>query len=80
MAQKFTGTQKAAILLMQAGKEHGSCQAVPDGPPGFPFAILSSGEILAWGRRPADGAFITTACDEMRQLVLQRRDREHKVK
>lgn len=56
---------------MQALKEHWSCQAVPDGPPGFPFAILSSGEILAWVKRPADAAFITTARDEVRQLVLQ---------
>jgi hypothetical protein len=56
---------------MQAVKEHWSCQAVPDGPPGFPFAILSSGEILAWVKRPADAAFITTARDEVRQLVLQ---------
>jgi hypothetical protein len=56
---------------MQAVKEHWSCEAVPDGPPGFPFAILSSGEILAWVKRPADAAFITTARDEVRQLVLQ---------
>ena len=49
---------------MQAVKEHWSCQAVPDGPPGFPFAILSSGEILAWVKRPADAAFITTARDD----------------
>lgn len=56
---------------MQAVKEHWSCEAVPDGPPGFPFAILSSGEVLAWVKRPADAAFITTARDEVRQLVLQ---------
>lgn len=62
---------------MQAVKEHWSCEAVPDGPPGFPFAILSSGEILAWVKRPADAAFITTARDEVRQLVLQLHERDH---
>ena len=61
---------------MHAVREYWSCQAVPDGPPGFPFAILSSGEIVAWVKRPADAAFITTARDEVRQLVLQLHPRE----
>jgi len=65
---------------MPAVKDHWSCQAVPDGPPGFPFAILSSGEVLAWVKRPADTAFITTARDEMRQLVLELRARDYKPK
>lgn len=65
---------------MQAVKEHWSCQAVPDGPPGFPFAILSSGEVVAWVKRPTDAAFITTARDEMRQLVLELRARDYKPK
>jgi hypothetical protein len=65
---------------MQAVKEHWSCEAVPDGPTGFPFAILASGEVVAWVKRPADAAFITTARDEMRQLVLQLHAREHKAK
>jgi len=58
------------------GREHWSCQAVPGGPPGFPFAILSAGEVLAWVRRPSDAAFITTARQEMRQLVLELRERD----
>jgi hypothetical protein len=65
---------------MQAVKEYWSCEAVPDGPVGFPFAILASGEIVAWVKRPADAAFITTARDEMRQLVLELRARDHKAK
>ena len=56
---------------MQAAREHWRCEAVPDGPPGFPFAILSSGEIVAWVKRPSDAAFITTARDELRQLALE---------
>lgn len=56
---------------MQAARDHWRCEAIPDGPPGFPFAILSSGEVVAWVKRPADAAFITTARDEMRQLVLE---------
>lgn len=56
---------------MQTVKEHWRCEAIPDGPPGFPFAILSSGEIVAWVKRPTDAAFITTARDEMRQLVRE---------
>ena len=65
---------------MQAVKEHWSCQAVPDGPAGFPFAILASGEVVAWVKRPADAAFITTARDEMRQLALELRARDQKIK
>lgn len=56
---------------MQAAREHWRCEAVPDGPPGFPFAILSSGEVVAWVKRPADAAFITSVRDELRQLVLE---------
>lgn len=62
---------------MQAVKEHWSCEAVANGPPGFPFAILASGEIVAWVKRPTDAAFITTARDEMRQLALELRARDH---
>ncbi|MEW6270111.1 MAG: hypothetical protein AB1689_12535 [Thermodesulfobacteriota bacterium] len=63
---------------MQAVREHWSCQAVPDGPPGFPFAIVSCGEVLAWVKRPADAAFITTARDEVRQLALELRERDRR--
>jgi hypothetical protein len=50
---------------------------MPDGPPGFPFAIVSSGEeVVAWVKRPADAAFITTVRDEVRQLVLELTYRE----
>lgn len=56
---------------MQAARDHWRCEAIPDGPPGFPFAILASGEVVAWVKRPADAAFITTARDELRQLVLE---------
>ena len=62
---------------MQAARDHWRCEAIPDGPPGFPFAILSSGEeVVAWVKRPADAAFITTARDEVRQLVLELTYRE----
>lgn len=61
---------------MQSVREYWQCEAIPDGPPGFPFAIVSSGEVVAWVKRPADAAFITTARDEMRQLVLQLTARE----
>ena len=61
---------------MQAVKEHWRCVAVPNGPPGFPFAILSSGEVVAWVKRPTDAAFITTARDEVRQLALELRERD----
>lgn len=61
---------------MQSVREHWQCEAIPDGPPGFPFAIVSSGEIVAWVKRPSDAAFITTARDEMRQLVLELTARE----
>jgi len=56
---------------MQAARDHWRCEAIPDGPPGFPFAILASGEVVAWVKRPADAAFITTARDELRQLALE---------
>jgi len=58
-----------------ASREHWICQAVSDGPPGFPFAIVSGGEVLAWVKRPSDAAFITTARAEVRQLVLELRER-----
>ena len=61
---------------MQSAREYWRCEAIPDGPPGFPFAILSSTEVVAWVKRPADAAFITTARDEMRQLVLELTSRE----
>jgi hypothetical protein len=63
---------------MQAVREHWSCQAIPDGPPGFPFAILASGEVVAWVKRPTDAAFIATAREEVRQLVLQLHQRERR--
>jgi hypothetical protein len=62
----------------ETAREHWSCQAVADGPPGFPFAILSGGEVLAWVKRPSDAAFITTARQEMRQLVLELHERDRR--
>lgn len=65
---------------MQALKEHWRCEAVPNGPPGFPFAILSSEEVVAWVKRPADAAFITSARHEVRQLALELRERDRHPK
>ncbi|HEY8517701.1 MAG TPA: hypothetical protein VIS07_19505 [Candidatus Binatia bacterium] len=61
---------------MQASREHWSCQAIPGGPPGFPYAILSGDEVLAWVKRSSDAAFITVARDEVRQLALELRERD----
>lgn len=59
-------------------REHWSCQTAVGGPPGFPFAIVSGGEVLAWVKRPSDAAFITSARAEVRQLVLELRERDRR--
>jgi hypothetical protein len=61
---------------MQSARDYWRCEAVPDGPPKFPFAIVSSGEVVAWVKRPVDAAFIATARDELRQLALELTFRE----
>ena len=53
-----------------------SCEYLKDGPPGFPFAILAAGEVLAWVSRPKDAAFIAEAQSQVRELALAMRELE----
>ena len=56
---------------MSRESDHWECKEHPDSPSGFPFAVISGEEIIAWARRQEDGEFIARARGVVPRLVTE---------